>query len=382
MASPVFPLEEAYGDSNDPESFIGFGAVRLNQRLSPNPTLAAAYLQLAFVSVTNTLREAAATPNDSARDELNGLALFATAYLFPEVRSYLPGAEGAWSGLYRQALTGVSEPRRIAVEARLQSILEVRSRTMKYQSSEEYVNADAGEKSEVIDKLPDGCKRDQARAELAFDLAHTKKFSQARQAADEIDNLSLRENVVQFLNCDVALAAIEAGNLLEASSLAEKVTAKDQRALPLVKIAARSIKKGDQSVALDLLNRAQSLVSDSEPDLQSGALLAIANVYVRFDPLEAVMVLRGAIKALNRAKNPNIEPFSVFRRVDINCPGEGRWHGSRELADTSGLYEILAALTNSEVQPQEALLIASELENKSLRLRSQLSVVKAVNKDK
>lgn len=374
-----FGYGEAWGGSNNPAEFGGFGGLR-REKLRPNQNLARAYLQLAFGSVTDTLREAAAIPDAGARDELNGMALFTTAYLFPEIRNYIPGAEGAWSGLYRQALTGTSEARRVAIEARLKFFLEVRSRAAKYTSTEDYLAGDASERSDQISKLPDGCKRDQARAELALNISYAKKFSEAREVADQIENNSLRENVLQFLNYDIADAAIEAGNLLEASSLAEKVTAKNERALLLVKIAAVSITKGDKSGALDLLNRARSLVSDAGPELQSDVLLAIANVYVRFDPLESVMVLRDAIKAINRVKEPTLEPFSVLRQVNFTCTSEPSFHGSKETAETSGLFETFAAIANSSVQGQEALLIASELENKATRLRAQLAIVKAVFK--
>ena len=381
LAGYPFGYGEAYGGSNNPEDFGGFGALRV-EKLRPNPKLARAYLQLAFASVTDTLRQAAAIPDRNTRDELNGMAMFTTQYLFPEIRNYLPAAEGAWSGLYRQALTVTSEPRKALIEAHLQYFSEVRSRTTKYKSTDDYLAGDASDKSELINKLPDGCKRDQARAELALNIGHIKKFAEARQVADQIDNTSLRENVVQFLNYDVAVAALEAGNLLEASTLAEKVAAKNERALLLVKIANQFLSKGDKAAALDLLNRTRSLVTQSDdPELQSDALVAIANVYVHFDPLEAVMVLRDAIKAFNRVKDQNTEAFAVLRRVDMTCGRQPQWHGSKETADTSDLYETFAAIANSEVQAQEALLIASELENKATRLRAQLSIVKAVFKD-
>jgi hypothetical protein len=298
--------------------------------------------------------------------------------LFDEVLRYLPGANDAWAALYRQARVATSRSRYIAVQARVQSIIDARSRRPKYESSEEYVEVQASEKSEVIEKIVAGCPRDQASAELALELSHTRKFMQAREATDKIDNPLLRENVLQFMNGDRALGAIEAGNLLEALSLSEKVNAKDQRALLLVKTAARSAQKGDRLGTVDLLNRAQVLVSDSEPELQSATLLAIANIYVRFDPPEAVRVLRMAIRAFNRLNKPNIYPFSLVRRIDLSCPGALRWREANEIADTAGLYETLEAIASSSVKPREALLIASEFENKPLRLRSQLSVIKAV----
>ncbi len=380
LAGYPFGHGEAYGGSIDPVSFIGFGGLR-TPGLKPHPAFARTYLQLAFASITDTLRRAAAG-NHSDRDVLNSLALFGAAYLFPEVQRYLPNAEGGWSNLYRQAQTSTTEGRRLEVEKRLQSILEVRARTSKYESTEDYLSGDAKEKLEQISKLPGGCKRDQAYAEVAFNFGYSKKFSQAQQMADQIERLSLRDNVLQFINYDIARAAIDSGNLFEAPALAEKVVAKSQRALLFVRIAVKSLKGGDKSGALYLLNRARALVRDSDdPGLQASVLLAAASVYGQFDPLEATVVMREAIKAVNHVKDRgSVAAFSILRRVDFGCEGDDRWHGGRDRAETFSLYETLAAIAVSEVQGQGALSLASELEDKPTRIRAQLSVIKAVMK--
>ena len=142
---------EAWG-SIDPNSFTGFGGMRI-RGLSPHPTFARGYLQLAFASITETLRRAA-TANDSERDVLNSLALYSAAYLFPDVQRYLPNSEGAWSAIYRQAQTGTSAARQASVESRLQSIILLRANVAKYQSTDDYLSATAKEKLEQISKLP------------------------------------------------------------------------------------------------------------------------------------------------------------------------------------------------------------------------------------
>ncbi len=368
---------EAYGGSIDPMSFTGFGGLRTPE-LKPNPTFARAYLQLAFASITDTLSRAT-TASESDRDLLNSLALFGAAYLFPEAQRYMPSAEGAWSTIYRQAQTGTTAERQAAVEKRLQAILAMRANTSKYQSTEDYLSGTAKEKLELISKLPGGCKRDQAYAEVIFKLDSSKNFSQAQQMADRIENISLRDKVLQFVSYDIAGAAIDSGNLVEAPALAEKVAAKSERALLFVRIAAKSLKSSDKSGALDLLNRARFLVRDpGDPELQASVLLAVAGVYVQFDPLEATMVMREAIKAVNHVKDRVPAVFSVLRRVDLGCDGEDRWYGGTERAETFSLYETLAALAISNIQVQGALSLASELEDRPTRIRAELSVIKAV----
>ena len=368
---------EAFGGSIDPNSFTGFGGMRISG-LSPHPAFARAYLQLAFASITDTLRRAA-TANDSERDVLNSLALYSAAYLFPDVQRYLPNAEGAWSAIYRQAQTGTSAARQAAVESRLQAIMRMRANVAKYQSTDDYLSANAKEKLEQISKMPGGCKRDQAYADVAFKLSASQKFSQAQQMADQIGSISLRDNVLQFVNYDIADAAIDSGNLVDAPALAEKVAAKSERAMLFVRIAAKAVKSKDKSGALDLLNRARVLVRDpGDPGLQAAVLLAVASVYVQFDSNETALVMRDAIKAVNQVKDRAPVGFSVLRRVDIGCDGEDRWYGGRASAGTFSLYETLAALAVSDIQGQGALSLASELEDRPTRIRAQSSVIKAL----
>lgn len=370
---------EAYGGSMDPASLTGFGGLRV-PGLQAQPALAGAYFQVAFAAVTNTLTRAAQASSEE-RERLNALALFSASYLYPEVRRYLPSAEGAWSALYRQASIGTSEIRRADVERRLQSMLEVRARVSQYQSNEEYARGDVKEKLDLIEKLPDGCSRDRSYAELALATSYSKDFTQARQLADRIDNLGLRESVLQYTYYDEANASIES-DLVRASDIVEKVSAKDQRAMLYVKIARAALKKSDKSMVIELLNRARVLVRGSDdPAFQAGVLLSAGGIYAQFDTLEATYVMKESIKAINRMKERVADAFSVVRRVNLNCSsGEGQWYGDRERSETFNLYETLATIARSDVQGEGALSIASEIEDKPTRIRAQLAVVRAVTK--
>ena len=114
--------------------------------------------------------------------------------------------------------------------------------------------------------------------------------------------------------------------------------------------------------------------------LSTAVLLAVASVYVQFDPNETTLVMREAIKAVNHVKNRVPAGFSVLRRVDLGCDGEDRCYGGRASAGTFSLYETLAALVVSEIQGQRALALASELEDRPTRIRAQSSVIKALMK--
>ncbi len=367
-----------YGGRNDPASFSGFSGMRI-PGLRPQPNLAAAYLQLTFVAITNTLKRAAESGNPDT-EVLNALALYSTSYLFPEVQRYLPDAEATWSGLYRQALAGTSEVRRAEIEKRLSFIRETRGRTSD-QSAEEYARDNAKEKLAEIEKLPDTCNRDRAYAQAALAYSFAKDFTQARQLADRIDNLEQREAVIQFTYYDEVAALTESGDLIRALERVEKVSAKEERAVLLVRIATAALKKPDKPMVLDALNRARSLVRDSDDaQLQAGVLLSVGALYARFDASEATYATRESIKAINRMKDRVDETFSVMRRVSLSCVGEISWHGSREQVDTFNFYETLGAIAKTDAQAEGALALATEVQDKATRIRAQLAIVKAVIK--
>ena len=380
LAGYPFGYGEAYGgDSNDPMEFSGFMGVRV-PGLKPQPDLAAAYLRMVLGVITNTMKRATEAGNPD-KDVLNALALFATSYLFPEVQRYLPDAEASWSGLYRQALAGTPEDRRAAIEQRVRSIREVRARTSE-QSDEEFAGTDAKEKLADIEKLPDTCSRDRAYAEAALAQSYAKDFTQARQVADRIENLELRDSVLQFTNYDEAAALLERGDFVRALERVEKVSAKEQRAVLYVRIASAALKKSDKPMVLDALNRARSLVRDSDnPQLQAGVLLSVGAVFAQFDASEATYVTRESVKAINRMEDRLDDTFSVLRQVNLNCAiGEIRWHGSRERVENFSFFDTLGAIAKSDAQAEGALALTTEIQDKPTRIRAQVAIVKAVIK--
>ena len=370
---------EAYGGSNDLAAFTGFYGMRVDG-LKPRPDLAAKYLQIAFVAITNTLRRAGEARNPD-KDGLNALAFYAASYLFPEVQRYVPDAEGAWSGLYRQALTGTSEVWRAEVEQRLRKLREVRTKTSE-QSGEDLARTSAKEKLQDIEKLSDTCSRNRGYADVSLAHNYTKEFTQARQIADRIEDLTMRDEVLQFINYDEAAALIKSGDLVRAAALVEKVAAKEQRAVLYAGIAGAALKKSDKAMVVDVLTRARTLVRDSDDaELQAGVLLSVGAIYAQFDPTEATYTTRDSVKAINRMKERLTEPFSVLRRVNFGCVGgDIGWYGERNEVENSSLYETLGAIAKTDAQAEGALALASEIQDKPTRLRAQLAIVKAVIK--
>jgi hypothetical protein len=375
LAGYAFGYGEAYGGSEDVELFTGFGGLRVKD-LTPRPQLAASYLNYASSVISAILSQAAAAP-EPRKSLLHSLAFFGTSYLFPEVARYLPGSEGQWSSLHRQAMGGLSEIRRAVVEKRLQSIRGLRADASS--STPDDTGENVAEKLAEAEKIADDCRRDQAYTRIALSRSYAKDFKTALEIAGRVNTSQMHESLLQFIYFDMTEDAVKNGNLTSAAQFANKVTSKNQKALLYVRIASKALESSSEVTAVDLLASAHSLIDDGDDSEQRAALfLSAARAYSKFDMLQAVNVTRDAIKALNRRnKYVDGKSFSITRRLNLSCTDSNHeWYGGSEEVRDASLPEILAVIAASDFKIEAALSLAKELENRPTRIRAELSIVK------
>jgi hypothetical protein len=367
---------ESYGGADSPAGLVGFGGMRISE-LSPQPRLAATYLDLAQESISISLTQALTAPLVE-KDQLNSLALFALEYLREAVQLYRPDLQGHWAALHQRALSVVSAAGRAESHSRLASILEGRARVSEYKSSEEYAVGEAQKEVEKIERISGGCQRDEAYAGLVFALSYAKDFNGARQVIEKVESLTLRDELLQLVIFDHTSAAIKSSDLIEALRFIDKISAKDLRALQYLRVAAVAAKARDKSVAVDALTQARSLAESAEPAVQAAIMMSVASVFSEFDALEATNAFSRAIRALNSVKGQIPITFAVMRRVRFGCNSEDKWFGGTERAGERNLYETLAVLAKSKITVNEALMLARTIEDRSTRIRAQLAVVNAL----
>jgi hypothetical protein len=369
---------EAYGGGNSPAALVGRAGMRIPE-LSAQPRLVAVYLDLAHESISVSLTQALMAPVPE-KDQLNSLSLFALDYLHEAVQTYRPDLQGHWAALRQRALSVVSPAGRAEGLDKLKSILEVRARVSEYKTGEEYATGTAQKEVEKIERITGGCQRDEAYARLVFALSYAKDFNGARQVIEKVESLKLRDALLQHLIFDETSIAIKANDLTEASRLIEKISARDLRALQYLRVAAVAAKAKDKSIAIDSLAHARTLAESTEPAVQAGILMTVASVYSQFDSLEATNAFSRAVKSLNSVKEEIPITFSLKRRVSFGCSGDEPWYGGREQGSDRNLYETLALLTKSKITANEALMLARAFEDRSVRIRAQLSVINALQK--
>lgn len=375
LAGYPFGYGEAYGGAKDPAQFVGFGGFRV-KGLAPKPALAAAFLDLAFQSVYATLQRAADSPEPEG-DLLAGLALFGAGYCLPEVERYRPEALAAWSALYQMASGAASPARRAAVAAHLQKVTQARAVAAANKSPEEYARERARETLERAESLPGACERDRAYAQAALNANYAQGSARALELVKKIKDDSVARSVTQYVYYDVAAKALDAGDLVRGDKYAELVAAPELKTLLHLRAARAALRRKDSALASHSIRKAvNSAERIPEPRVAAGALLAGVEIYATFDRAEATLLLRDAVKVINRLPDFKGGGAPVSRRVNFNCGGgEDSWYGSFEQAGRASLFEILATLTTPEVEG--VLSIAYSLEDPATRIRALAAIARA-----
>jgi soluble cytochrome b562 len=372
---------ETYGFAgNNPARIIGFGGRQITG-LAPNAALAKAFLGLAFQSVRRTLEVAATEPPPRA-ELISGRALFAISYLSPEIARYRPEMAAQWQLFYQQAKSGTPPGLQQEISGQINLILNNRAIAEKRALSKEFHDNEMIQAAlDQAEKLPEGCQRDRAYAQAALTIGSTKDYSRALAMMERIKDITLRDSVRQFIQYDMASAAVERGDLDEAQTYIKRVETRDQRTLLYVKIAGAALRKKDQVLAGQLLAEMRRMAdSISDRGAQAAVLLASAAVGAQFDPLIANGTLKDAINAINQSGSRNVDSFSVTRKVRLDCPGDKQeqWYGSQDQAEQFSLLETLASLSKNDIDGY--ILMAQGIEDPATRIRAQLVIARTVMK--
>lgn len=381
LAGYPFGYAEAFGGSLDPDKMMGFSGLRLSAP-GPRPALAQAFLDLALRVSQNALRQVS-TSDPQRAEALNGFVLFTATYLLPEVQRYRPQALPAWALLEQQAQSGATATQKESVGRRVRKIFESRPRPDQREPPEDYADPQVEDRLARAEKLPSGCKRDVEFAHTALSIGYTKDFARAFDVAGRIDSESIKDSVSQYLYYDMAGAAAagdDAAGLDDAQKYAERVSPPEPRAMLYVKIARAALRRHDRQLAAGLLAKTMRLAEAApETASQASIQLAAAAGFSEFDPYEAYKALREGVKVVNSARVQNVEDFHVLRKVNLACrPGEDTWYGSTARAERFSLYESFAAMAGADVDG--ALSLARELNDPSIRIRSLISIARAMTK--
>ncbi|MDQ3917110.1 MAG: hypothetical protein M3348_01290 [Acidobacteriota bacterium] len=380
LAGFPFGYAEAFGFTPTPGEVTGFNGMR-SPRLSPNPALAAAFLQIAFREAEGDLKGAANAPAPQG-DVARGRVLFATSYLLPEVARYRPQSAAAWQSLYFQAVAACPPPLREALSKRVQDIFKSRPAADAAGAVEENAaGADAQSALERAEKSTNPCERDREYAKAALAFNSGKDHELALKTADKISAGAVRQSVSQYIYYDMSAEAAggrDPNAVNDARRYAERVEAADQRAALGLTIAAEALRRGDSQSAAELLSEVKKAAERTQDArAEASILIAAATVFAASDPAEAGRALADALKAVNRSADYRVGGYRFARRVNLACaPGEESWYGGSAPGLNPNLFKALALAAGSDAE--EALRLARGIDRATIRIPAVAAVVKAV----
>ena len=382
LAGYPFGHAEAFGGSLKPSRLVGFSGLR-SPVLTPRPALAQAFLDVALRASQDALRRAGSAEPQRA-EALNELALFTATYLLPEVQRYRPQTLPLWAQVEQQAQAAASVSEKDFVAKRVQDIFGSRPGSEQQASAEPYAAGQVEDLLAGAEKLPEGCKRDVEFAKAALSLGHGADFSRALEVSGHAEGEAIRRGVREFLYYDMSYAALKRGDavsLEDAQKYAELVTPPEQRALLYIKIAAAALKLRNRQLASGLLEKTMRLSETvSEPTAQASILLAAGAGFADFDTQVGYNALKEAVKIVNRAKDLNVDDFRILRRVRLSCQtGDDTWYGASDQAERFSLFGTFASLAAADLEG--ALSLARDLDEPSMRIRSLISIAKAMTKN-
>jgi hypothetical protein len=248
-------------------------------------------------------------------------------------------------------------------------------------TSAAYINELADTQLKQAEKLPDGCQRDRTYAAAAMFMK--TDYQRALDISERIKDLTLRENLRQYIYYGMANAAIRENDLSQAQEYAKRVTIPEQRTLLYGKMAGVALRRKDRALAGDLLGETRHWAERvPEPSTRASIWLAAAAGFAEIDPVQAREILRDAIKAVNQVPDQNVDTFRVSRIVNLACAGDqnpGHRLGSLADAERFSLFETLATIAPSDVDG--TVLIATGIEDASTRIRALAAIAKAMTKE-
>jgi hypothetical protein len=232
---------------------------------------------------------------------------------------------------------------------------------------------------EAADKLANADNRE-ARIALAIMNAAdsgTESFEKLDAAGSKIEDIKLRRQVMSLAYFNRSQKLLKDKKIDEARRLAAKVEEHDQRAYVYAKIADESLKqrKNDADVREMLEDIVATGAKSPDSEMKARALLVAVHLYSTIDANRAVSLLGDAIKTINNI--PTID----LTGDRINIKIEGKAFGSYRGLQTPGFSPEVVFREMGKLDFDGTLYLASNLNDKSIRGMTTLSLADQCLKD-
>jgi hypothetical protein len=322
--------------------------------LKPNPSLQRLFVQTLLTRARELVQNPVAPAQGTRWSEASQIFMALTR-LEPEVATSLPDLSAAL-----QELKGSTSA--LLSQRDQQRAGETLADPPPKKSFEEQV--------EAADRLADPARRESGLAMAIINASVTEDLDHIQAAADKIDDLTLRVQLLSRAYFDRAQRALKEKKNAEARQLAAKVDELDQRAYLYSQIAEESIKqtKNDAQAREMLEDVINAVAKAPNTEVKARAQLAVAYLYSTFDPSRAIAVLGDAVRTINRVESIDLSSDTVHKRI------EGKAFGAYSALKTPGFSPEVAFREIGKVDFDGTLYLASNLTDKSLRALTTLAL--------
>lgn len=215
-------------------------------------------------------------------------------------------------------------------------------------------------------------QRDQLFYRAAMAAARAGEYERAIAIADDL-SIDSRTPAKEYLNFEIATAAIGKGDIDKAVRIAEKDSDLLRRAYVFTQVAKALIEKRttDLEQVRFYLSAGEALVSRLENDEERiSAVAGLIQVYSQIDPAEGFKLLPAMILYANKAKTFSGE-LAVSRMLEI-----GGFYFDYSLYQDPTIEAILRPLARWDFA--KTLEAAREFNNPSARIRATVAISKSV----
>jgi hypothetical protein len=203
-----------------------------------------------------------------------------------------------------------------------------------------------------------------------------EKLADVIEAIDEIIDLKLRAQLLEWFYFNRAATGITARQFDEAERLAAKVEGLEQRAYLHSEIAKGLINSDSQTHAREVLDDAITEAKRAGVSIFAArTLLTASNLYAKFDVNQSISILADAISCINRIEAPDFSGEAALEKTPERRGRGGRYQGEYLLRFyMPGLDPESAFREMAKIDFDNAFSMSSTLTDKSQRAMSTLAI--------
>lgn len=223
---------------------------------------------------------------------------------------------------------------------------------------------------EEADRQRDPAMREAMLATVVMLASANETLDHVMSAAQKIDDVGLRDKILNWLYFERTQKAIKEKNLAEARKLAAKVEELDQRAYLYLKIAEELIKQTKvDTQARELLEEVLNAAAKApDTEVKARALLGVAYLYTKVEANRSIGVLTDAVKCINHIDSPDFSTDQTGRKI------EGKGFGSYATLQTPGFNPENGFREIGKVDFDGALNLAANFSDKPLRAMTMMAL--------